>query len=190
MILILALFQVSSTGSTFFNKEKNNQIKIFADLKKGDKSVSGLRPTKGKTVLVSDKAQTYTHAVTEALNMLKYEFVQVETLQAAAAVADMERMIICRSDLSAEEMNSVLKDCLDKGVSVILATLPNKEVLESEELKTLLGIRNIREWDIKMDGIRILESFMLGERMDYEEMPLSKVPYKYQVSQNLISMVF
>lgn len=76
------------------------------------------------------------------------------------------------TDASANRLSA----CVKKGATVVLMSLPSSTaVRESDALRNLLGIQNVRSEQIGLKEIRLYEGFLLGGEMIYSFTDDSKV---------------
>lgn len=66
----------------------------------------------------------------------------------------------------------VLENLTAKGACVIIARMPNARVLKyNEQLRELLGIKEIYSERIALDGIRLFPGFFVGSEEEYKDRP-------------------
>lgn len=57
----------------------------------------------------------------------------------------------------------------EQGVSIIFCSLPQAQVIDGNaQLRTLLGISEVRSSEVKLDGINLFDGFLFGGRTIYE----------------------
>lgn len=66
-------------------------------------------------------------------------------------------------------VSASLSEYVKKGVNLIFSSLPEASVIEGNpELKELLGIKQIKETETTVTGLRLLEGFLLGGEARYQ----------------------
>lgn len=72
-------------------------------------------------------------------------------------------------DWKQEKMCAALTEYAKNGSNLVFSNLPDVSVIEeTPELKQLLGIKEVKEAETSVDGIRLKEGFLLGGEMVYQ----------------------
>lgn len=80
-------------------------------------------------------------------------------------------IVVDQKELSEDEIKFIENLC-DKGVSFIFTGFPSVTYLkEHENLKSLLGIRNIEKEDVKLQSLHLFSDFILGGEYVFSENP-------------------
>lgn len=178
MFLVLFLFQVSASSVEFFQGEKYQQI-VDEDrltLKNETKEDNKLLiKNKKKSYLFGMGNEKIPNGVIEGLTALKepYEII-VSLEQVLENIQQTERIILYQTKYSDTEIQD-LEKIASKGIDLIFAVLP--EDLSQITLLEILGIDGIKKYNVKTDGIRVLEDYMLGGRSDYKKLSVHNIPW-------------
>ncbi len=122
---------------------------------------------------------TYTkRAMEECTDLSAYRF--LEETQPQAVVIDGESLKL-ETDLP------VLKEMADRGIHLIFARLPDVEVLMgNQEFRDFIGIRNVFQESVEVDGIHVFQGFLLGGEKIYEVDPDAEPEEKEKQDLELI----
>lgn len=93
-------------------------------------------------------------------------FPTLEAYQADETIRDVSNMLIIDPtsiDWNSESMLNTLDECLEKGVSLIFSGLPELSIIQSNKrVRDLLGIKEVYEEKVEVDGFYLREGFLLG----------------------------
>lgn len=79
-----------------------------------------------------------------------------------------EAVLIDSAYLNMKEDISVLADYMDMGVNLIFCNLPDvTDVSKNPKLRNILGINAVIRESVKVEGIRLMEGFLLGGLKEY-----------------------
>lgn len=86
-----------------------------------------------------------------------------------AALPNPEFVVVDSAYVDFSKDLSTLEGLTDKGISIVLCTLPElSEIEENEELRKFLGISYVKEENVNVEGIKLFEGFLLGGETIYE----------------------
>lgn len=86
-------------------------------------------------------------------------------------------LIVSGSSLESDEDTEALKDLAEQGRSVVVSGLPDTEILKgNDDLRHSLGILEIEEDEITVEGFRLFAGLVIGGETIYEDYE-QKMPY-------------
>ncbi len=79
-----------------------------------------------------------------------------------------------------EEEIRFLRECVDRGIHLVFATLPEPEVIEKNaQVRELLGIRKVLEEETTVSGLHLSEGFLLGGETIYRQEEYPDMNYTF-----------
>lgn len=138
-----------------------------------------------KVICIGDTDGALSNMVREWVTYTKRDIAQYTSL---ASFADGERemdipeMLVIDPDCihwEQEEEISLLTECVAQGIHLIFSRLPDVSVIEnSEQVRELLGIRNIAEREVQVEGLHLYGGFLLGGEKVYHAVEESEKKYQ------------
>lgn len=95
-----------------------------------------------------------------------------------------QMMVINSNDINWSEMETIgqLQDYVKSGIDLVFSGLPDASVInESRRLKSLLGIRDVKEEETTVAGLHLYEGFLLGGEIVYQ----AKDEAEFQLRQDM-----
>lgn len=95
-----------------------------------------------------------------------------------------QMMVINSKDINWNEIETIqqLQDYAKSGIDLVLSGLPDTSVIkDSRRLKSLLGIRDVKEEETTVTGLHLYEGFLLGGEIVYQ----AKDDEEFQLRQDM-----
>ncbi len=178
MLVVMFMFQIPEILKDRVNPYGKNEYERSANPKQEEKLLAGATKDDGEwkgkgryAVYIGDETGTptgrvmaewcsYTKRCLESYRSLSDYEIDEEALPEAVFIdanyLDIEKDLLTLGKLSGE------------GVHMVFCNLPDvKEVEDSAQLRSMLGIREVVEEKIKAEGIRVMDGFLLGGAKEY-----------------------
>lgn len=179
MLVVFFLFQFSNVALEQWNDYEENQSAVDVNslaaksaaytLDGGDGLWKTARP---QVAYVGDEASAVGRMVRSWAAYIKRSFVASSRLELISLGETPREMIVLDAaalDWSGSGLCQTLKTYTAEGTSLVFASLPEPEVIQSNrELMDLLGIQEVRQEGTKVKGIHLYKGFLLGGEMIYQ----------------------
>lgn len=175
MLVIVFMFQIPEVIKDQVNHygENEYEAQIAADINKDNSYIAtedSALETGRFVVFIGPKNSVVGELVNDWCSYTKR---YVECYTAVADYKPMknlqpEALLIDANVLSGKADTARLVRLAEAGINLIFCNLPNVETIQADrELQELLGIREIINKEVKTEGIRLLNGFLLGGQKDY-----------------------
>lgn len=190
MCVVLLMFQlIGASGNLLINSGENITVedavpeaKIQTEKVQYERLVRNLHAEAGDEAnvgLVGEEEEDCLHVGRSWCNVQKKQFCYYQDLdEAAKDQSGAGFLIVSGSDLGPEDVQA-LADLSEQGRHVVISGLPELTALENRRLRGALGIAEIEEDEITVDGFKLFAGLVIGGETvytDYEqEMPYARL---------------
>ena len=190
MCVVLLMFQlIGASGNLLINSGENITVedavpeaKIQTEKVQYERLVRNLHAEAGDEAnvgLVGEEEEDCLHVGRSWCNVQKKQFCYYQDLdEAAKDQSGAGFLIVSGSDLGPEDVQA-LADLSEQGRHVVISGLPELTALENRGLRGALGIAEIEEDEITVDGFKLFAGLVIGGETvytDYEqEMPYARL---------------
>jgi len=137
-------------------------------------------------VCIGDRESSLMEAVQEWVVCTKRDMAVCPSLEEYRRTAEKEllpELLVLDSSgvrWSEEEEIRFLRECVEKGVHLVFATLPEPEVIKSSrQIRELLGIRKVLEEETAVEGLHLAGGFLLGGEVIYSQEEYPDMNYTF-----------
>lgn len=176
MLVVVFMFQFPEVIKNQVNNYGKNEYEELTDTGLTDKSVYTASETDVKdagrfVVFIGDIEDGFVGSVVEEWSLYTKRY-----LESYRSVAEYEpdtgnlpeAVLVDSASLDLKTDISVLGTYTDMGIDIIFCNLPEvKDVSRNPKLRRMLGIQGIISEKIKVEGIRLMEGFLLGGMKEY-----------------------
>lgn len=161
MVMVFILFQITSESITFHKEDDLAAV--------NDDRTQGTNPAETDSpryLVVTGENTVLAENVEQELIYLKADYGSVTSLFSISAekLANTKVLILASESMRDTYDYAKIRECLDQGISIIIAKLPLEEL--SEEWKQLVGIKSLAK-NSTAEGIITFTDFMLGGKQRY-----------------------
>lgn len=176
MLVVVFMFQVPEVIKNQVNNYGENEYEELTDTGLTEKSVYTASETDVKdsgrfVVFIGDTAEGSVGDVVR-----EWSFYTKRYLESYKSVREYEpdpgnlpeAVLVDTTDMNLDKDVYVLESYTEMGIHVIFCNLPDvSDVSRNPKLRMLLGIKGVIREEIKVEGIRLMEGFLLGGLKEY-----------------------
>ncbi len=178
MLVVMFMFQVPEILKDRVNAYGENGYENVADAKLAEKKAAdstsddALRKEQGRTAVYVGDAAT-----PEGSIMSEWCLYTKRDLKICHSLSDFEMdeddlpaaIFLDAKYLDLDKDLLILGKLAGEGVNMVFCSLPDvEEIKESGQLRSMLGIREVVEDEVKAEGIRVMKGFLLGGEKEYK----------------------
>ena len=187
MAIVLFLFQGLNLAKEKLNHYERNAYAAEKEELEDNSNVFGAEDTSGEVnvegsrgemvYIGNDMDSSVGAVVSEWCRYMKYEAVSYKSMSkydkamAKKGAVQPEIIVVNSESIDWTTLKDVmdLQDCVDEGIHVVFANLPDVSVIKkNQKLRELIGITEVREDSTTVKGLNLYDNLMLGGENIYQ----------------------
>lgn len=177
MAIICFLFQSLNMAKEYWNDyDVNPSVQQLSGLPGRDEAFPAGQTASGHplVVCIGDKEDAGPACVKQWALYTKWEFQAYSSLDEYQKARDEKNPSIIVAyaeniDWTKEKDTESLKSCVEQGINLVFATLPDVKIIrQNRELRQLLGIEKVVKNSTTVDGLHLYQGLLLGGETIYQ----------------------
>ncbi len=170
MFVLLFMFQFTQVIKERGNQYNVNDFREDSGLNQGAVWTANVEKENPYVVFVGDAASSVGAVVSEWCGYRKQAMVTVGSFTESPEeqMTGAKVVLLDANHLDAEKDAPLMRERMEKGVSFVFCNLPKTSTIEAyTDLKKILGITEIRQESVTLQGIELFSGFLVGGQEIY-----------------------